>query len=282
MWLVLTLITTLFWGFGQVFSKKGLSYTTPLFNNIVGALATIIITIPAAFLLGANIQDVLRILPLSLLIATLLLSYYYVIAKGNISLTGTVLGSSPLLVVFLSFLFLNEHPSVFQMLAALLVMTGTLTLILAEDLELSKKLRFGSWVVWGLAGAGAAGSADFLSKVVLDSSHIKGSTYVLAYGISFVIVVCISFFIDKNGRQFPKFNRKILPTLIGDTMLEVGMIFFFLALSSGFASIVAPISSFYVGITAVLAWIFLHEKANKLQMAAVAISCAGIILLGVQ
>lgn len=283
MWLFFTLLAALLWGIGQVFAKKGLSYATSLFNNLLAAVFTLLITAPFAFFMGAQLSDVSKLLPISIVIAVLLLSYYYVINKANISLVGTVLGAYPIFTVILSLIFLHEKPSIFQELAAGCVMLGTLLLIVGEDLTLARKLKFGTWVIWGAAGAAASGIADFLTKLALKIVDERAYSYIFTYAIALILVACVSFLFDKNGRKFPKINdKKLLPTLVGVTMIEVGMVAYFIALSLGIASVVTPVSSIYVAITAVLAWIFLKEKVNRLQIIGVLIACLGIILLGIQ
>ncbi len=281
MWLFFTLLSAFFWGVGQVFVKKGLGNTTSLFNNLLCAIVILFVTIPYALASGGQLSDLPKLLPISLVITTLLLCYYYVLAKADISLVGTVFGTYPIFTILFSFLFLHESPSIFQKIAAGLVIAGTLLLIVGEDLDLAKKFRFGTWALWGIMGSFAAGTADFLAKIALNMVEERASSYILSYGIAFIFIACISALFDKNGRKFPKVGqKKFLPTLIGVTMIEMGMVVFLIALSMGFASIVTAISSCYVAITAVLAWIFLQEKVNKLQMFGVLITCVGIILLG--
>ena len=55
MWLVLTLIAAFMWGIGPVLAKKGLSHTTPLFNNLIAGFVTLAITVPFAIFMGGKI-----------------------------------------------------------------------------------------------------------------------------------------------------------------------------------------------------------------------------------
>jgi len=280
MWLFFTFLAAILWGVGPVLTKKGLFHTTPLFNNLLAALITLTVTIPYAIFSGAKFSDIPAILPLSLFIAALLLSYYYVIAKADISLVGTVLGIYPLFTVILSLLFLHENPSFFQKTSVFFVMLGTVLLAVGEDLGASKKLRFGSWFFWGIGGAAAAGSSDFFAKIAMKMVEERTYSYILTYGIAFVIVALLSAVFDKKGRKIPKLNKNFLPTLIGVFIVEVGLVAFYIALSLGYASVTAPVVSVHVAITAVLAWVFLKEKSNKLQVLGVLCSTVGIVLLG--
>lgn len=106
--------------------------------------------------------------------------------------------------------------------------------------------------------------------------------YIFSYALAFITVVILSVFIDKTERVLPKFNFKTyMPTIVGVTMIEIGLVVYYLALSKGLASLVTPISSIYVAITVVLAHIFLTEKITKIQILGVLFSVAGIILIGI-
>jgi len=63
--------------------------------------------------------------------------------------------------------------------------------------------------------------------------------------------------------------------------MEIAFVSFHFALSGGLASIVTPISSIYVGITAVLAWLILKEKINKIHFFGIACAAIGVILIGI-
>ncbi len=262
-----------------MFAKKGLSHTTPLFNNLLGACLFFILAVPFALSNGANFSEVPRIFLPTCVIAALLLVYYYVINLEKVSLSGTIQSSYPLFTIILSFIFLHENPSLLQKLAALIVLAGTVILAAGEDIVLSKRIRFGRWFWIALAGAVMAGTSDFFAKTILN--HTNTYSYILTYAIAYMCVAVLSALIDKNGRKLPKLNQKIIPTFLGVSMMELGTITFYLAISLGLVSVVSPASSFYVGITAVLAWIFLKEKVNKLQVLGVILSAIGVIFLGI-
>lgn len=274
------LLAASLWGVGQVFTKKGFEETSPLFNNLLGAFITLIIVVPFALLNGANFQTAQKIFPLSLLIALLLLCYYYILEKGYVSLTGTILSSYPLITVVLSFLFLREQPSIFQKIAIVIILLGTITIAAGESINAVKRLRFGGWFWLAVIGAVSIGFSDFFAKVAVNNSDIY--SYLLAYGISFPILAGISYIFDYKNRAFPKFNsKKFLPTAIGVTMLEVGLMIYYIALSKGLVSVVTPLSSIYAAITVILAWIFLKEKMNKIQLLGITFSILGIIFIGI-
>ena len=123
------------------------------------------------------------------------------------------------------------------------------------------------------------GFGDFLAKIVIG--RIGVANYFLIYGISYLPGLMISLALDKKGRRIPKISLKDwVSALIGATMVTGAGIFFFIALSKGPASLVAPVASSYTALTVILALIFLKEKLRKIQAFGVLLVVLGIILIG--
>ena len=278
MWLALTLLSAFLWGIGHVLTKKGYDHVTPLFNNIFASIVTLAITVPFAISNGGNLKPVFDILPITLLIALLLLSFYYILELGQVSLTGTILATFPIYTVVLSILFLKEEPTQFQFIAMTLVLLGTIAIAFGEGISDRRKIQFGTWLWIAVAGSIMVGAADFFAKVAINQSDTY--SYILIYGLTFPFISFLSYFFDKKGRKMPNLrSKKFLPTAIGVTMMEVGLLSFYVALSDGLVSVVTPISSLYVAIMTILAWFFLKEKLNRYQIVGIVLSLIGIMIL---
>jgi uncharacterized membrane protein len=277
MWLFYALTAAVMWGVGQIFVKKGFQDTSPLFSTITSTLFGLMIFLPFSLINGVQFDHVLQIAPIALIIATLFLCFYYAINHGQISLTGTIVGTYPVVTVVLSLLFLNESPSVYQKLAIALAILGTA--LVASPSRIGK-IRMGTWFWWAIFAVFAIGIADFLIKLLLNQYDIY--TYLFTFGLCSATVNLILLLLDKKGRVLPKINaRQNLPTLTGVAMMEVGFFVFHLALVDGYVSLVSPISGIYVAITALLAWIFLKEKIDKIHFVGIALAAIGVILVGI-
>ena len=280
MWLFYTLLAAVLWGVGQIVIKKGYSNLPSLFNNVYAGIILPAMILPLTLSHGINADRILSILPLTIVVAVIFLAYYYVISLGQVSFTGTIISTSPLITAILSIVFLHENISAFQKIAIGLILVGTVCLAFPEKINELKKLKIGSWFWWALFTAIIVGFADFLIKLLITQSDVY--TYLFTYSICVFFVGVISIFFDKKGRALPKFSFKhYLPTLIGVSIMEIAFLSFHFALSGGLASLVAPISSLYVSITAVLAWTILKEKINKLQFFGITLSALGVILVGI-
>lgn len=277
MWLIFSLLAALLWGIGQIFVKKGFAQTTPLFNNILATSVEVFFWIPIALLGGVEFEKFPIVFPLALVAGITYFVYYYVIGKGEVSLTGTVLAAYPLTTIILSGIFLHEPLGIFQKIAILLIILGSVLIAMPKNI---KSFKFANWVYWAIFGAILIGSGDFLAKVGISKSNAYTWLFFLALaGLPWVF---INFLIDKKGRVIPEFKlQKFVPTIIGVAMVSIGIIPFNLAFQYGLASLVAPVSSSYVVLTAVLAFIFLKEKINKVQLVGILSTSLGIILLGI-
>lgn len=277
MWLFYALLTAVFLGIGQIFVKKGLKDISPLFNTALSTLLGSFIFIPFALFNGVHFDHVLLIAPIALLIAILFLIYYYALNHGQISLTGTVIGTYPIITIILSLLFIHEAPSLYQKLAIGLVILGTTFVALPSKLE---KIHFGMWFWWAITAVFTIGIADFLIKVLINTYDVF--TYLFTFSFCSMFVTAMLCLLDKKGRVLPKFTWKYyLPTLIGVGLIEFSFFIFHLALVDGYISLVSPISGIYVAITAILAWIILKEKLSKIQFFGIALSTLGVILIGI-
>ncbi len=168
--LLYSLLAACLWGAGQIFIKIGVEDISPVYTNILSAFVMLVITIPFALLTGVHFNLVLSTYLFALMVATLSISYYYVIRLGQISLTGTIIATYPIITVLLSFLFLHENPSTFQKFSIILTIAGTIIIALPEKMNSLRKIKLGNWFWWGLFGSGDYGVSFFLNKVIIDKS----------------------------------------------------------------------------------------------------------------
>lgn len=277
MWLFYTLLAAMLWGVGQIFVKKGLQNISALFSNVYSSLLGFFIFVPFSLAHGVNFDKILQILPLTFIAALLFISYYYVIGRGQLAITGTVVGTYPFVTVILSLLFLNENPSIFQIMAIAVIILGTIFVAWPNKI---RKVTLGTWLIWALTAVVMIGTADFLIKLLMNQSDVY--TYLFTYAFCSLLASTIFIFIDKKGRQLPQFTKKnYLHALIGISMIEIGFFIFHLAINEGLISLVSPIAGIYVAITAILAWIFLKEKIDTIHFVGITLAAIGVILIGI-
>lgn len=275
-WFVFALGTVLFWGIGQIFIKKGLSSLSPLWSNIIGTIIIVFIYIPTALLSGERFSINPYAFLIVLLGAILYILYYYALDNGQISITGTIIAMYPVITILLAVVFLKESLSILQISMILLILLGGY--LLAQHNGNKTNIK-SSWVMWAVMGALAIGTADFLAKVVIDQTN--ASTYNLLFPLASAFGLVFYWILDKKGRKLPKkINAKYFwPTLIGVTCMNLGLLSFNYALASGPASLVSTVSSSYIGVTILLAYLFLKESLTKKQTLAIILMTIGIIFV---
>ncbi len=280
MWLFFTLLSALLWGAGQVFAKRGIQNITPLCNNLISVIVIVVTWIPFALIHGVQFNQIVGILPITFFVALLFLSFYYVLVHEKISLIGTVVGIYPVLTILLALFFLHENPNIYQKIAIVLTVIGTLLVGMPEKFKTLQQIKIGTWFWLALFVSACLGVGHFLIKVILTTTDLH--TYIFTYAICWTVVILLSAIIDKKGRKLPIFTFKTYyPTLLGVAMVESGFLVFHLAASLGPISLVEPISSSYVALTVILAWIFLKERINRTQCIGITLVAIGVILVSI-
>ncbi len=277
MWLFYTLLAAVCWGVGQIFVKKGLQDISPLVNNIIATIIGTFLFLPFALSHQVHFDKFWQLFPFTCFVSFLFFAYYYVIGRGQLALTGTVLGTYPFVTVILSLLFLHETPSIFQKLAIGVIILGTVVVALPNKVN---KIHAGTWLLWALLGVFMIGTGDFLVKLLMNQSDLY--TYIFTYAFGSITITVLFYLFDKKGRALPKFSRKnYLPTLVGVGLVEFGFFVLHLALNDGLVSLVTPISGIYVAITAILAWLILKEQIDKKHAFGIILAAIGVILIGI-
>ncbi len=277
-WFFLSITAALCWAIGAVLVKKGFENIPPLWNNIINNLLSIFVYIPAAFLVGEKGHKLtLSVLPYIAIASLLYQVFYYAISKGQISLTGTVVASYPVITIILSHIFLQERLGLLQYCAILLIIGGEI--LIAMPKKVFSQEKHSVWLLWAIFGALSLGTGDFLAKVAVDKSGIFN--YLITIALIANIYSLLNYSIDKANKKFPKrVFSNIAITTFGLLLNLIGFVSFLLAFKVGKASLVAPISSVYPAITALIAVKFLHEKVTKIHIAGIALTVIGLIAIG--
>jgi len=282
-WLIFSLSTAVVWSVGQILAKKGLSHISPLWNNIFANGFSFILWIPTVLFLS---HFRINVPPLQILIAVFLtgltyMFFFYAIAKGEVSLTASLLALYPIATIVLSNVFLNEKITSYQGMGILLALMGAVFIALPEKRLPVVILKDKSWIIWGSVTAIISGVGDFLAK--LTSNAIGAYSQIFFLAIMLQVLSTGNFLLDKKGRKLPKFSTKtFLPTILGTFFTITGTMLFFLAFKYGPVSLIGPASSVFPAITAILATVFLKEKISKKQMAGIGSIIIGITLIGLK
>ena len=282
-WFFLSITAALCWAIGSVLVKKGFENISPLWNNVISNFLAIFVYIPAAFLLGESTHKLtLSTLPYIAIASLLYQVFYYAISKGQISLTGTVVASYPVITIILSHIFLHERLTPLQYMGILLIISGGILIAMPQKTDPGEKIlhtKHAVWLLWAIFGAVSLGTGDFLAKVAVDRSGIFNYLTTIAIVANFYSV--FNYLLDKPNRNFPKRVLSYFSITVSGLLLNlIGFVSFLYAFKIGKASLVAPISSVYPAITAAVAVQFLHERVTKLHIIGIGMTVSGLIAIG--
>jgi drug/metabolite transporter (DMT)-like permease len=118
------------------------------------------------------------------------------------------------------------------------------------------------------------GVADFIAKIILSSRNAI-RTVLISQAVGAVPFLAVALSYD---RAFPGFTIACL-ALIEGAVAAVVLCSYYLALSLGKASVVAPISSCLTAVAIVLSVLILGESFTRLQFSLIVLVFAGILLV---
>lgn len=279
MWFIYALLGAVVTGIGQVLVKKGQLKLTPLLDNLLATLIVALILVPFLFIRGVDIEAGKSIIIYALIAAAMYATFYYIINLGNVSLMVSLINTFPVVTIMLAVGFLRELPSIYQWLGITLVVFGTI-LISREKIKGSIN-RNKLWVLWGLLGSLAIGIAEFVTK--LATLRVDGFTFTFFVYLMYIPPLIIFMTLDKKGRKFEKLKNRssLLYTVMGIFFIEVGLIAIALAYQHGQASLVSPVVSIHMLITALLAAFFLKERLLTIQRIGILVTLIGVSVIGI-
>lgn len=191
-----------------------------------------------------------------------------------------ITASNVVLVVIASFLFLKESLSTSQIIGITFVSFAVIFLYLEKkSFELQKK-HF-------IKGFSIALLAMFFSAALSFTNKIAAMNWdkFLFMSVAYFFGASISFALGMLTRDSNSLSDLFLRKDIVALGFGIGLINFFgwcsllSALSYGPLSLIAPIISLYVFVTAILGVIFHNEKLTVRRLLLIAISISGVILL---
>ena len=279
-WFPLALGAALLWGAGGILVKKGFAVVSPLWNNIINSLLGLVLYVPLALALnGFRLPRPPWAVLLAVLVAAFIYQFfYYSISKGQLSLTGTIIATSPLFTILLSHLLLGERLAAWQYLGLAMILGGGVFVAMPSR-PIPGAARDLSWVLWGAVGAVALGTGDFLSKFSVDRVGPYTNLFLLALFNN--LASGANYLLDRRNRRAPVIlSRRFLPTLFGIVVHLLGALLFMVAFGFGPASLVSTVSSIYPAVMMLLAVRFLKERISWRQGSGVGCIVAGLALVG--
>ena len=297
-WFWFSIIALLCWSGSDFFSKLGCRDAKDKYSHLKMVMAVgVVMGIHAAYSIfvgGVEISwnVILTYLPVSLLYILSMAMGYIGLRYIELSISSPICNASGALVAVIAIITGTADPMSWpQYLAIGLACAGVIGLGFVEARE-DDELRAArqeasnykyakSWLALALPIAycllDAAGT--FADDLVLESLNEDSAN--VAYELTFLAAGVVSFIytcIIKKQKLVPKMEA---PKYIGAIFETVGQLFYIYALASGESALAAPIIASYCMVSVLWSRIFLKEKLSITHYICIAVTFAGILIMGI-
>src|SRR3990167_654778 len=259
--------------------KKSFSNLAPSVAFLFDAGFGLLIWIPFALIVGFNLNNLPLVLLFALISAFLSEAFvFYVLSKGEISITGTIFSSYPIYTILFS-LFINQErllPSHWFFVG--LTILGTLIVSFPEKIN-KQEFKKKAIILWGVAGAMAVGLSDSLSKNVIDRTSAEAFLFALAFAQVPVALVYLRLEKQNFSQLKNTINhfKRYQYAIFGSLMNIICVLFLWLAFQDTYASIASPLTAIYPGIMIILAYFFLKERIKSKELLGLITIIIGVI-----
>lgn len=277
MWLLLALITAVFWAVGQVLMKRAVGQMPKQLVYLANAVYLFSFWLAAFLIRGGFEWDgtavLLAILPgLGFIYALTALS------RAEAGLISAVSAINPAITTILAVSFLGERLTGIQAILIGMIVFGAVYMALPGMRRVN--LNNLAWVWWGIGFGLLSGLNNFLSKIGLGRVDILSYSLMVASWQLAAAILWLSLS-RKWGEIGHLFDKKDRVGLVGTGVFNLGSVAFFAALGLGQASLVMPVVNLYVPLICLLAWWWLKEKMTRRQIIGAGIIVVSVIGLSV-
>ena len=297
-WFVCSIIALLCWSGSDFFSKIGCRDASDKYSHYKMVMAVgVVMGLHAAyeiFVGGVEISldVILTYLPVSLLYILSMTMGYVGLRYIELSISSPICNASGALVAIIAIVSGIADPmEAPQYLAIALACAGVIGLGFVEANE-DEELRAArqeesnykyakSWLALALPIAycvlDAAGT--FADDLVLETLNEDSAN--VAYELTFLLSGIVAFVytcIIKKQKLVPKMEA---PKYVGAIFETIGQLFYIYALASGESALAAPIIASYCMASVLWSRLFLKEKLSWKHYACIAVTFAGILIMGI-
>ncbi len=281
--IVLAVIDTLLLGTANVLLKKSYKDFSSSVSFFIFSIFSLITWGGLGLIMGVDFSNLLFGLFIGFVSAILGQAIYiYVLGKGELSITATILSTYSVYTIIFSILFNHESLSQAALIFVVLAILGTLIVSLPEKDQFHKKdLKNIGLIAWAVFAAICIGGADTLTKYYLNTASIGSFLFYTAIAqflVSFVYLKLENEPLSQFKNIFHQLSEYKY-ALLGSLGISTATMTLFLAFNYAIASIVSPISASYPVVTILLALIFLKEKLslkNSLGLILVIVAIIGV------
>lgn len=297
-WFWFSIITLLCWSGSDFFSKIGCRDSADKYSHLKMVIAVgVVMGLHALFEIFVNgvaisWEVIWTYLPVSLLYIVSMALGYLGLRYIELSISSPICNASGALVAVLAIVTGTADVMAWpQYLAIALACAGVIGLgfveagedeaLRAARQEASNYKYAKSWLALALPIAycllDAAGT--FADELVLETLSEDSAN--VAYELTFLVAAVVSFIYTVIIKKQKLLPRQEGPKYLGAICETAGQFTYIMALATGDAAMAAPIISSYCMASVLWSRLFLKEKLSWKHYACIAVTCAGIVIMGV-
>ncbi|WP_342559299.1 DMT family transporter [Metasolibacillus sp. FSL K6-0083] len=275
-YVVLLLITSLFWGGNFVVSKSLIAHASPLTLTSLRWLIAVICLLPIVWWKEKRLFPPRQaLLPLFIMGITgvVLFNIFQFIALEHTTSTnvGLISTLNTISIAIFSFLFLKERINFLQILSILLSFFGVILVLSQGKIELLLSLNFNSGDLWMIVAVCVWGVYSICSKWAMQTaSPLICTLYAGIFGLMILLPFNISSFSVTNINM--SFIQALLYTGIVSTV--ICMLLWNIGVQKLGATTAGVFLNFNPIFTTILAFLFLGEQLTWLQ------GIGGLLVIG--
>lgn len=303
MWFLLALAATLLWGAADLFYKRGADEAEKYSHLKTSIAVGLVMGIHAILTLiinggGYDFRNILYYLPVSLCYILSMTVGYLGLRYLELSVSSPVQNTSGAFVALLCFVVLGETLDMLSLTGVIAIAAGLLLLGVFERQSAvrmaergEKKYSIGfvafflPFVYCVIDALGTFFDAWYLDDVT--STPLVGATEEniedvanISYELTFLLVACL-LAIYVFGMKKQKLSLRTSRPRLTAALFETAGQFFYVYAMSANAIGAAPMIASYSIVSVLLSRIFLKEKLEKKQYAAIVVVLLGILLMGI-
>lgn len=296
MWFILSLITIVFWGGSDLFSKIGSKpedkYSHWKIVTAVGLVMGIHATVEILTGTKFNPLDFINYLPATVLYISSMILGYIGLRYIMLSVSSPICNSSGAVACILCLVFLKQMPDTFSWVGIALICIGVVGLAFVEkqnddeaaalsQLDENKKYKNSFIAIFfPIFYCLLDGLGTFADALLLDSGKLNEDSANIAYEYTFLFMGIIAA-IYVFGIKKEKLNFKYeSPKLAGAVCETAGQFAYIYAIGDN-PTVAAPMISAYCVFSVFLSRIFLKEKLSLKHYLIIFTVFAGIIFMGI-
>lgn len=298
MWFILALVTALFWGGSDLFSKMGTDPRDKYSHLRIIIMVGGVMGIHGIVMFFLHYEEfdpmsILRYLPVSACYIISMAIGYIGLRYLDLSVSSPVCNSSGAVAAVMCFLFLGQTMTWLQVGAVALVVLGVILLSVFDMKDENKARRFRGEIIEEKYRVSALAVCIPIFYCLIDALGTFGDALVMdtlaivteeeaeiAYEFTFLLcaIAVFIFLVFVKKQKFKLWEER--EKGLGAICETAGQFAYVYAISDN-AIMAAPLISSYCLFSVVLSRIFLKEKLTRRQYAAIAIAVCGIVIMGV-